>query len=324
MAILVTGAAGFIGSHVAAALARRGEVVVAVDAMTPYYNIGLKQARVAELVAPHGIDVAELDVAKPGALDAFMAGKGIRTIVHLAAQPGVRRSFEIPHAYVDANVHGHVAVLEAARRHDVRHVVYASSSSVYGGNEKTPFSTDDRVDDPRSLYAATKRAAELISVAYASAFGFLQTGLRFFTVYGPWGRPDMAPWLFTDAILSGQTIRLFNHGRMKRDFTFIDDIVAGVLGAVDRTEATGGRHALYNLGHNEPHALLDFVAMLERLTGVSARTELVDKPIGEVEATWADISRAEADLGYRPQTSLEQGLGQWVDWFRTRAGALHA
>ena len=324
MAILVTGAAGFIGSHVAAALAARGDKVYGVDALTSYYNLGLKRARVQAVVAPRGVEVAEVDIAKPGALEAYMAGKGVERIVHLAAQPGVRKSFEIPHAYVDANVHGQVAVMQAARAYDVSHVVYASSSSVYGANEKTPFAIEDRVDAPQSLYAATKRAAELISEAYASAFDFMQTGLRFFTVYGPWGRPDMAPWLFTDAILEARTIKLFNYGQMRRDFTFIDDIVAGVLGAVDRSEASGGRHALYNLGHNQPHALLDFVSTLERLLGVRAKVELTPKPIGEVEATWADISAAQRDLGYDPKTALEDGLGQWIDWFRARTEAMRA
>ena len=328
MAVLVTGVAGFVGFHVAAALAARGEAVIGVDNLDPYYSVALKRARVAAL--GEGVRFAEADFADPDALARAVADVEIDRIVHLGAQPGVRFSIEQPFAYARANVIGHLSILELARARAVRHLVYASSSSVYGGNEQLPFATGDRVDHPVSLYAATKRADELMSESYAHLYRLSQTGLRFFTVYGPWGRPDMAVWLFTEAILKGQPIRVFNEGRMRRDFTWVGDIVAGVLAALDRPPADDGAvkpggsskpHALYNLGNNRAEELGRLIELIEQACGRPAIRDMQPMQPGDVPATYADIGDAARDLGFAPTTPIEVGIPRFVDWFRGYAGA---
>ena len=323
MAVLVTGAAGFIGAHVAGALAARGEEVWGIDDLNAYYAPTLKRDRLAAL-AP-GIRFVQADFADEAALNAALAGASIDRIVHLGAQAGVRHSIDHPRAYVRANLAGHLNVLELARARGVRHLVYASSSSVYGGNTTLPFAIGDRVDHPVSLYAATKKADELMSESYAHLFRVAQTGLRFFTVYGPWGRPDMALWLFTDAVLAGRPIAVFNEGRMQRDFTFIDDIVAGVLAALDRPPGDDGvakpggsvaPHALYNLGNNKAEELGRLIDLIEQACGRTAIRDLRPMQPGDVPATYADISDAARDLGFAPATALADGVPQFVDWFR--------
>ena len=326
MAILLTGAAGFIGFHVAAALLRRGERVVGVDNLNDYYDVRLKEARLAELARFRGFAFTRLDAADREAVLALVkANPDLDRVIHLAAQAGVRYSLENPYAYVDANVMGTLVVLEAARRIDrLKGIAYASSSSVYGGNVKQPFSVDDRVERPVSLYAATKRSCELIAQTYSHLYGLPATGLRFFTVYGPWGRPDMAYWLFTRAILAGEPIKVFNNGRMARDFTYIDDIVAGTLAACDRPAApaaeAGVPHRIYNLGNHRAERLLDFIAVLERLLGRAAKKELAPMQPGDVAESFADIETARRDLGYEPRTTIEEGLARFVDWYKRYCG----
>ena len=329
MTVLVTGAAGFIGYHVSRALLARGEAVLGVDNLTPYYDPALKRARLARLEADPDFRFAELDIADREAMTALARehGAAITGVVHLAAQAGVRHSLTKPFDYVRSNLDGHMVVLEVCR-HELPvlgHLVYASSSSVYGGNTKVPFSVEDRVDDPVSLYAATKRADELMSHCYSHLYGLPATGLRFFTVYGPWGRPDMAAYLFAEAITRGRPITLFNHGRMRRDFTYIDDITAGVLAALDRPPPAraGGDddgappHRVYNLGNNRPVELRDFVAALEAALGQQAAIELAPMQPGDVPATWADIEASRRDLGYQPTTPIEEGLARFVEWYRS-------
>jgi UDP-glucuronate 4-epimerase len=322
--ILVTGAAGFIGMHVAAALLGRGERVIGMDNFNAYYPPQLKRDRFATL-ARQGFTAIDGDFATEGGLASLLDGSPIDRIVHLGAQAGVRHSLDAPFAYAHANLSGHLAVLEFARARGIRHMVYASSSSVYGGNTKLPFAVGDPVDWPVSLYAATKRADELMSETYAHLFRLPQTGLRFFTVYGPWGRPDMAPWLFTDAILARRPIRLNNGGAMARDFTYIDDIVAGVIAALDRPPADDGTvhpggsvspHAIYNLGNSSPEPLTRLVALIEAVCGHAAIVENAPIPPGDVETTFADIAPARADLGYAPEIYLDTGIARFVDWFR--------
>jgi UDP-glucuronate 4-epimerase len=325
MAVLVTGAAGFIGFHVAAALARAGERVLGVDNLSPYYDVRLKQARLAELHKLPGFAFERLDLAERGALATLVAGhRDIDRVVHLAAQAGVRYSLIEPRAYVSANLAGHLEVLEACRQiAGLKHLLYASSSSVYGGNTKLPFSETDPVDTPQSLYAATKKADELMSHCYAHLYRIPMTGLRFFTVYGPWGRPDMAAWLFTEAILAGQPIKLFNHGKMRRDFTYIDDIVAGVLACLAKPPADSGSsppHRIYNLGNHRSEELERFVGVLERALGLTARRQLVPMQPGDVPATYADIAAAARDFGFQPRTTIDEGLPKFVAWYRGYRG----
>jgi UDP-glucuronate 4-epimerase len=317
MSILITGPAGFIGFHVAKTLLDRGDRVVGIDNLNDYYDVRLKEARLALLSAYPGFVFAELDVAdRDGVFALVERHKDLRSIVHLAAQAGVRYSLENPYAYIDSNVMGTLVMLEAARRIDgLTAITYASSSSVYGANQKQPFSVEDRVDDPVSLYAATKRSCELLARAYSRLYGLPMTGLRFFTVYGPWGRPDMAAYLFTRAILSDQPIRVFNEGRMARDFTYIDDIVAGTLAAHDRAPANGV-HRIYNLGNHHPEQLLDFIAVLERLLGRTATKEFLPLQPGDVPESFADIEASRRDLGFDPQTTIEVGLARFVEWYR--------
>ena len=316
MTILVTGAAGFIGAAVAEALLARGETVLGLDNLNAYYPVQLKRDRLARLGGR--FTFIEGDFADMATLDALP--DGFDRIVHLGAQAGVRYSLEAPHDYVRSNLAGHLNVLELARARAMSHLVYASSSSVYGGNEKLPFAVGDAVDHPVSLYAATKRADELMSDAYAHLFGIPQTGLRFFTVYGPWGRPDMAPWIFTERLLKGLPIKLNNGGQMKRDFTFVDDIVAGVLAALDRPPEGERPHRIYNLGNDRAEVLTRFVAVLEAATGRRAIIESTPLPPGDVLATHADIGPARAELGYDPKTALDEGLPRFVAWYRGYTG----
>ena len=317
MAVLVTGAAGFIGYHVAEALLARGEDVLGLDELNAYYDPRLKQARLDRLAGRPGFCFVKGDIADEEAL-ADAAGQGtIDRIVHLAAQAGVRYSIENPRAYVRSNLVGHVNVLELARGlgAGLKHLVYASSSSVYGGNDKAPFAETDAVEKPVSLYAATKRADELMSHTYSHLYGMPQTGLRFFTVYGPWGRPDMAYWLFTAALLEGRPIDVFAGGVLTRDFTYIDDIVAGIVKVLDGPPGEG-THRLYNIGNSNPVSVNDFIATLERLTDKAAiRNELPMQP-GDVRATHADTSALERDYGFRPSTPLDEGLARFVAWYR--------
>jgi UDP-glucuronate 4-epimerase len=318
MSILLTGAAGFIGFHVAKALLERGDRVVGLDNLNDYYDVRLKEARLAQLSAYPGFVFAKLDVGdRDGVFALIERHRELRSIIHLAAQAGVRYSLENPYAYVDANVMGTLVMLEAARRIDgLTAITYASSSSVYGANRKQPFSIEDPVDEPVSLYAATKRSCELLARSYSHLYGLSATGLRFFTVYGPWGRPDMAAYLFTRAILAGQPIKVFNEGRMARDFTYIDDIVAGTIAAHDRAPTDGAADRIYNLGNHRPERLLDFIAVLERLLGRTARKELLPMQPGDVPESFADIEASRRDLGFEPQTTIEVGLARFVEWYK--------
>ena len=321
MTVLVTGAAGFIGFHTTAALLRRGETVLGVDNLNDYYSVRLKEARLAELQRLPNFSFHRLDLSARGALAALVERHPeIDRVVHLAAQAGVRYSLTDPHAYLAANIDGQLEVLEACRKLPrLAHLVFASSSSVYGGNTKLPFSVSDRVDTPRSLYAATKKADELMTHCYAHLYRLPSTGLRFFTVYGPWGRPDMAAWIFTEAILAGRPIRLFNHGDMRRDFTYIDDIVAGTIACLDRPPADDGTeppYRLYNLGNHRSEELRRFIGTLEAALGRKASIELAPMQPGDVAATYADISESQRDLGFSPATSIDEGLPRFVAWYR--------
>ena len=318
MSILLTGAAGFIGFHVAKALLERGDRVVGIDNLNDYYDVRLKEARLALLSAYPGFVFAKLDVADRDGVFALVGRhRDLRSIIHLAAQAGVRYSLKNPYAYIDSNVMGTLVMLEAARRIErLTAITYASSSSVYGANKKQPFGVEDRVDEPVSLYAATKRSCELLAHTYAHLYGLPATGLRFFTVYGPWGRPDMAAYLFTSAILAEQPIKVFNEGRMARDFTYIDDIVAGTVAAHDRPPAAGAPQRIYNLGNHRPEQLVDFIGVLERLLGRSARKELLPLQPGDVPESYADIEASRRDLGFDPQTTIEVGLARFVEWYR--------
>ncbi|MFT4027194.1 MAG: GDP-mannose 4,6-dehydratase [Novosphingobium sp.] len=327
MRILVTGVAGFIGHGLARLLLARGDQVVGIDSLNDYYQVSLKQDRLADLreVAGNRFAFHHLDFADMAGLEAALAGVEIDSIVHLGAQAGVRYSIQNPHAYVQANLVGHLNMLELARHREVRHMVYASSSSVYGGNTKLPFAVEDRVDHPLSLYAATKKADELMSETYAHLFRLPLTGLRFFTVYGPWGRPDMMLWNFTRRILAGEPIPVFNHGEMWRDFTYVDDILAGVVAALDNPPPDDGAvkaggsvkpHRLYNIGNSRSEHLMKVVGVLEEALGRKAEIEFLPMQAGDVERTYADISAIAADLGYAPTTSIEVGVPRFVEWYR--------
>lgn len=316
--VLVTGAAGFIGYHVAARLLDEGRAVIGADSRSPYYDPALKDARLARLKGRPGFTFLERDIADE-AFSADLAGQAFSAIVHLAAQPGVRHSLKAPFDYLHSNLAGHLRVLELARgAKGLGHLVYASSSSVYGGNRKLPFSEADPVDRPVSLYAATKKADELMTYSYSHLYGIPATGLRFFTVYGPWGRPDMSPWLFAEAMLAGRPITLFNHGNLRRDYTYIDDIVDGVTGALataPEADETGARHAVYNLGNHAPVSVPEFLRLLEAALGVKADIRHADAQPGDVEATFADISRAQHAFGFMPKTPLSVGVERFAQWF---------
>ena len=319
MAVLVTGAAGFIGFHTSLALLERGERVIGVDDLNDYYDVTLKEARLAALKAKDAFVFERVDIADRAHMQALVEGHpDITGVVHLAAQAGVRHSLVDPYVYLRTNVEGHVVVLEACRRlKRLEHLVYASSSSVYGLNTKLPFSTRDRVDAPASLYGATKKSMEAISHAYGHLFEMPLTGLRFFTVYGPWGRPDMAAFIFTRKILAGEPIPVFNHGDMRRDFTYIDDIVAGVLACLDRPPADGAARArVYNIGNHRAEPLMRFISVLEEALGQKAETELLPMQPGDVKETYADIADTRRDFGFAPTTTIDEGIPRFVAWYR--------
>jgi UDP-glucuronate 4-epimerase len=318
LSIIVTGAAGFIGYHVAQALLARGERVIGVDNLSDYYDVSLKDGRLAQLDGKPGFSFIKADISDRDAMFAIAdANPDVTGIVHLAAQAGVRYSQTNPYVYIQSNVMGQVVMLEMARRlPQLKHLVYASSSSVYGGNTELPFAVDQPVEKPISLYAATKRADELISYTYSHLYGIPQTGLRFFTVYGPWGRPDMAPMLFTSAILAGQPIRVFNNGEMARDFTYVDDIVDGVIRALDRPATGSPPHVIYNLGNHRSEKLMDFIAELERALDRKAEKKLEAMQPGDVQATYADIGATRDALGYEPTTPISAGVPKFAAWYR--------
>ena len=318
MVVVVTGAAGFIGMHVCEELLASGARVIGIDSLNSYYPVALKRARLARLEGRPGFSFHAVDIADHEALKAVVGGERVEVVIHLAAQAGVRHSIDRPFDYAAANLTGHLSVLELCRGMPAPPLlVYASSSSVYGGGSKVPFSETDPVDRPMSLYAATKRADELMSSAYASLYGLPQIGLRFFTVYGPWGRPDMAYWLFAEKILDGEPIRVFNHGKLQRDFTYIDDIVKGVVAIASGEPKLDAErpHRVYNIGNNRPVELLRFIALLEETLGRSAVKVMEPMQPGDVLETCADIAAIEADYGFHPETSLEDGLPRFVDWF---------
>jgi UDP-glucuronate 4-epimerase len=322
MTVVVTGAAGFIGYHVASALLARGEHVVGIDIVNDYYDVALKEARLAHLTNHKSFAFHRADIANAEAISAILAGAGpVSGIVHLAAQAGVRYSLKNPYAYVHSNLLGQVAMFEATRGLDpMPALVYASSSSVYGGNTKFPFSVADRVDHPVSLYAATKRGGELLAESYAAIYGLASTGLRFFTVYGPWGRPDMAYFSFTKAILAGEPIPVFNEGKLERDFTYIDDVVAGVLAALERPADSGQRHRIYNLGNNKPEPLMRFIKTIETALNCKAMLDFQPMQPGDVKATAADIDDSTRDLGFLPRIGIDEGIPRFVRWYKDYYG----
>ncbi len=325
MTILVTGAAGFIGFHVSLALLDRGDDVLGMDNVNDYYDVSLKEARLQVLAGRDGFKFERLDIADRKAVaERIGQHDHITGVVHLAAQAGVRYSLVNPYAYTRVNVEGHLSLLEACRGLDrLDHFVFASSSSVYGGNTKLPFSINDPVDTPLSLYAATKRAMELMSHSYAHVYGMPLTGLRFFTVYGPWGRPDMAAFIFVRKILAGEPIPVFNNGDMKRDFTYIDDITAGVLACLDKPPAGGGEgppSRLYNIGNNVSEPLMRFISILEDTLGQKAEIDFQPMQTGDVPETFADITETERDFGFEPKTTIDEGLPRFVEWYRDYYG----
>jgi UDP-glucuronate 4-epimerase len=329
-AILVTGAAGFIGFHVAQRLLTAGHDVVGLDSVNGYYDPKLKEARLDILKRQPNFTFAKLDLADREPTRALFARQRFPIVIHLAAQAGVRYSLENPHAYIDANIEGFLNVLEGCRHNGCKHLLFASSSSVYGANTKLPFSVQDNVDHPISLYAASKKANELMAHAYSHLYGIPSTGLRFFTVYGPWGRPDMAMFIFAKAILEGKAIRLFNHGNMRRDFTYIDDVAQAVVRLIDHpppgNPAWSGANPdpatsmapwkIYNIGNNRPEELLHVVALLEKEFGRTAKKEMLPMQPGDVPATYADIEDLAREIGFKPATSIEEGIRRFADWFR--------
>lgn len=331
MTTLITGVAGFIGAALAEALLARGETVIGIDNLNDYYPVALKRDRLARVAQGAGNRFAfiEQDFADMAALQRSLEDHEFDRIAHLGAQAGVRYSIENPHAYVQSNLVGHLNMLELARHRGVKHMVYASSSSVYGGNEKVPFGVDDRVDHPVSLYAATKKADELMSETYAHLYRTPLTGLRFFTVYGPWGRPDMMMWIFTRKILSGEPVPVFNHGEMYRDFTHIDDIVAGVVCCLENAPVDDGSvkpggstkpHRIYNIGNNRSEHLMRVIGLLEDACGRKAELQMLPMQAGDVPRTYADIAAISRDLGYAPKTSVDEGVPAFVEWFRNYNG----
>jgi len=328
--ILVTGAAGFIGFHVARRLLNDGREVVGLDNMNAYYDPGLKEARRAELAKSKRMRFVKLDLADRDGMASLFKQNRFPSVVHLAAQAGVRHSLVDPFAYVDANLTGFTTILEGCRHHGCQHLLYASSSSVYGSNTKMPFSVHDNVDHPLNLYGASKKANELMSHAYAHLFGIAATGLRFFTVYGPWGRPDMAMWIFAKAIIAGESIRLFNNGMMRRDFTYVDDVIESVVRLIDRPPSPSAEFSraspdpgasnapwrVYNIGNNKPVELLEVVRLLEEAIGKKAKRELLPMQPGDVPATFADVDDLMRDVGFRPVTSIADGIARFIEWYR--------
>jgi UDP-glucuronate 4-epimerase len=330
MKILLTGAAGFIGMTTALRLLARGDEVVGLDNLNAYYDVRLKQARLARLTPYASFRFVQLDVAGRPGIEQLFASERFDRVIHLAAQAGVRYSLQNPHAYVDSNVVGFMNILEGCRHNGVQHLVYASSSSVYGGNTKMPFSEHDSVDHPVSMYAATKKANELMAHTYSHLYGLPTTGLRFFTVYGPWGRPDMALFLFTKAILEGRPIDVFNRGQMRRDFTYVDDIVEGVIRVLDRVAdsdpayraelpdagTSNVPYRVFNIGNHDPVPLLDFIGAIEEALGVKAEQNLLPMQDGDVPATYADVEALKAWVGFAPATDIRTGIGRFVKWYR--------
>ena len=323
MKVLLTGVAGFIGYHVALKLLARGDTVIGVDSLNDYYDVSLKQARLADIQAHQNaknFSFVKLDLAENAATQQLFAHEKPDSVIHLAAQAGVRYSLQNPHAYISSNIVAFTNILEACRTIKPQHLVYASSSSVYGGNTKLPFSETDNVDNPVSLYAATKKANELMAHTYSHLYGLPTTGLRFFTVYGPWGRPDMSPFLFADAIINNRPIKVFNHGDMLRDFTYIDDIVEGVIRVLDKpatpSTSTGAPYRLFNIGNNQPEKLMDFIGLLESAIGKTAPKEFLPMQAGDVKATYADTSALETWVGFKPHAPLKDGVEKFVAWYR--------
>jgi UDP-glucuronate 4-epimerase len=326
MRVFLTGSAGFIGYHAARALLERGHEVTGVDEMNAYYTPKLKEARLARLDGQKGFRFVRADIADAGALAGAAGNERYDAILHLAAQAGVRHALKDPASYTRSNLVGHQNVLEFARRHEgLAHLVYASSSSVYGNDSVAPFREDARADKPVSYYGATKRAGELLSHSYAELFGLKQTGLRFFTVYGPYGRPDMAYWSFTDKILKGETLPVFGGGKLRRDFTYIDDIVAALVRIVETPfaqEGEGAPHRIYNLGNSHPEDVLTLIGLIEKATGKTARIEDTQGPPGDVRETYADISRAARDFDFAPRVPLSEGIPRFVEWFQGYNGSV--
>jgi UDP-glucuronate 4-epimerase len=329
--ILVTGAAGFIGFHVAKRLLEQGRPVVGLDNLNSYYDPALKDARLAELAKLPGFQFVKLDLADRAGMAALFAAHRFPHVVHLAAQAGVRYSLIDPHAYIDSNIVGFTNILEGCRHNGCRHLLYASSSSVYGSNTRMPFSVHDNVDHPLSLYGASKKANELMAHSYAHLFKLPNTGLRFFTVYGPWGRPDMAMWLFAKAIIAGEPIKLFNHGNMRRDFTYIDDVVESIVRLVDKApqgnpDWSGDRPdpgsssapwRVYNIGNNNPVELLDVVQLIEQAIGIKAKRDLLPMQPGDVPATYADVDDLMRDVDFKPATPIAEGINRFIQWYRS-------
>jgi len=332
--VLVTGAAGFIGYHLAQRVLKDGRTVTGIDNINPYYDVSLKEARLERLTPFENFSFFKIDIADRGALDKIFESSKFDVVVNLAAQAGVRYSLKNPQAYVDANIVGFVNVLECCRHSHIRHLVFASSSSVYGANTKMPFSVHHNVDHPVSLYAASKKANELMAHTYSHLFGLACTGLRFFTVYGPWGRPDMALFLFTKAIMEKKPIKVFNHGRMQRDFTYIDDIIEGVVRVMDRLPepdptwsgdnpdpgTSYTRYKIYNIGNNNPVELMDFIAQIEKVLGCEAKKEFLDLQPGDVIATYAYVDDLINDVGFKPRTPIDTGIKRFVEWFKEYYG----
>jgi len=328
--VLVTGAAGFIGSHLSHRLLAAGHDVIGLDNLNDYYDVSLKEARLERLTGKSGFRFIKIDVADRAGMEQLFAEEQFDQVVHLAAQAGVRYSLQNPHAYIDSNIVGFTNILEGCRHNAIKHLVYASSSSVYGANESMPFSVHDNVDHPISLYAATKKANELMAHTYSHLYGLPTTGLRFFTVYGPWGRPDMAYFLFARAILAGDTIDVFNHGKMRRDFTYIDDVVEGVTRVLahpaeanpdwnGKAPDPGSSRApwrVYNIGNARPVELGDFIAAIEKALGKEAKKNYIAMQPGDVQATYADVADLMRDMDYRPATVIDKGVQQFVDWYR--------
>lgn len=330
MKYLVTGAAGFIGANVSKRLCAMGHEVVGIDNLNDYYDVGLKLARLAPLEALSNFRFIKQDLADREGIAALFAQQGFQRVIHLAAQAGVRYSLDNPLAYADSNLVGHLTILEGCRHHKIEHLVYASSSSVYGLNQKMPFSTEDSVDHPISLYAATKKANELMSHTYSHLYQLPTTGLRFFTVYGPWGRPDMALFKFTKAILASETIDVYNHGDLSRDFTYIDDIVEGIIRVQDKPPSStpdwhietgtpansSAPYRVFNIGNGSPVQLLDFITALERALGIEAKKQFLPMQPGDVHSTWADTEDLFKAVGYKPQVDINTGVSRFVEWYR--------